>query len=79
MGWLHCEPEELYLPKLFRMADFVTRVPNMVAWLFTPVTGLVQSVANCFNAGPVSQLNFIARPIQVVHSSRSQTNLARDE
>lgn len=65
MGWLHCEPEELFVPKLFGTRDFVASVPKTVSWLCSPLTAFLQSLADRFNAGDLAQFTFIARPIQV--------------
>ena len=65
MGWLHCEPEELFVPKLFGTTDLTTYVPSTIAWLCSPLTVFLQSVADQFNMGSLSEFTFIARPIQV--------------
>ena len=65
MGWLHCEPEELFIPKLFGTSDFTAYIPRGIAWLFSPATAFLQAIADRFNVGDLSALTFIARPIQV--------------
>ena len=65
MGWLHCEPEELFVPKLFGTTDLTTYVPKTIAWLCYPLTAILQGLADQFNIGNLSEFTFIARPIQV--------------
>ena len=65
MGWLHCEPEELFVPKLFGTTDLTSYVPRAIAWLCTPLTALLQSLADQFQMGNLLEFTFIARPIQV--------------
>ena len=71
MGWLHCEPEELFIPKLFGTADLTSYVPRTVAWLCTPLTALLQAMADQLKLGNLSEFTFIARPIQVCPSPLS--------
>lgn len=65
MGWLHCEPEELFVPKLFGTTDLTTYVPKTIAWLCYPLTAILQGLADQFNIGNLSEFTFIARPIQL--------------
>lgn len=65
MGWLHCEPDDLFIPKLFGMSDLTVYVPDRVTWLCLPLTDWLQAIADNFSMGDLSRYTFIARPIQV--------------
>lgn len=65
MGWLNCEPDELYVPKLFGVSDFVTLLPKTLGWLNKPLVDLLQTLAIYFSIGDLQHLTFIARPIQL--------------
>lgn len=65
MGWLHCEPDDLFIPKMFGTRDLTMYAPATVAWLLSPVTALLQTLADSFNVGDLRLFTFVARPIQL--------------
>ena len=65
MGRLDCEPDELFQPKVYGTRDLTSNLPMYVRWLLSPLTGMLQSLADSFGLGDLLAITFIALPIQV--------------
>ena len=65
MGRLDCEPDELFEPKVFGTRDLTCNLPLYIRWLLSPLTGMLQSLADSFGLDNLLAITFIARPIQV--------------
>lgn len=76
MGRLDCEPDELFQPKVFGTRDLTCSLPLYVRWLLSPLSGMLQSLADSFGLGDLLAITFIARPIQV--RSNPPTSCPRD-
>lgn len=65
MGWLHCEPDELFKPSLFGPRDLINLTPGHLRWALAPAGKLLQGSLQQARLTGLLEFTFIARPIQV--------------
>ena len=65
MGRLNCDPDDLFVPKVFGTRDLVLYLNPIAAKLLYPFGRLILLLAETANLGDLTLVTFIARPIQV--------------
>lgn len=66
MGWLHCEPDNLFKPRIFGLQGTGEAAPSHLAWLFGPLARLLNNLALDYGLSGLLEFTFVARPIQVL-------------
>ena len=64
LGWLDCNPEPIYLPTTFRLADLPDNSPGPIAD-FLLALGRLTPAALKQLLSPILDFSFVARPMQV--------------
>ena len=65
MGWLNCEPDELFKPKVFSASGIAGLIPARLASLLSPFASLLTAAGQELGLGSLATFTFVARPIQV--------------